>query len=81
MNEREREREGWQGHGCSRQQAACRPAEVVVVVDWWLVLISESHSIAHGGRPGIFIARVQVQKLFLPAVRQGAMLRPALDSG
>jgi hypothetical protein len=52
--------------------AGRQPAEEVVV-DWWLALISESHSIAHGGRPGIFIARVQRQKLFLPAVRQGAM--------
>jgi len=76
MNERERERVGK-----AMAAAASRPAEEVVVVDWWLALSSESHSIAHGGRPGIFIARVQVQKLFLPAVRQGAMLRPALDSG
>ena len=69
MNERERERVGK-----AMAAAASRSAEeVAVVVDWWLALSSESHSIAHGGRPGIFIARVQVQKLFLPAVRQGAM--------
>lgn len=67
MNERE-----WERVGKAMAAAGRQPAEEVVV-DWWLALISESHSIAHGGRPGIFIARVQRQKLFLPAVRQGAM--------
>jgi hypothetical protein len=38
--------------------------------------LSESHFIAHGGHADIFIARVQrgkEEKLFLPAVRSGAM--------